>query len=268
MTEIQKSDKTVLTNDKETNYNFLIICDHASNYIPKEYKNLGLHKRIRSSHIAYDIGAAGTAIELATKLGCPIVLSEFSRLLIDPNRGLDDRTLIMKISERNKIPGNIYDDLKKEKEERKYRISKFYRPYHRKIEECINRARGKGLFPGIVSIHSFSPSWKGIKRSFDVGFLWDKDDRMARIFFRYFKENEKLKIGDNKPYSGRLRNDTLYKHATSRGLPHLLIEIKQDLISDQNKVLNMANLLSKPLLLNEKNKEIFEEKFFGSNTLF
>ena len=101
-----------------------------------------------------------------------------------------------------------------------------------------------------------------------MGFLWDKDDRMARIFFRYFKENEKLKIGDNKPYSGRLRNDTLYKHATSRGLPHLLIEIKQDLITDQNKILNMANLISKPLLLNEKNKEVFEENFFGSNTLF
>ena len=256
----------IFNGDKESN--FIVICDHASNFIPQEYNNLGLGESVLDTHIAYDIGAREVAISLADILECPLIMSGFSRLLVDPNRGLDDRTLIMKISDRNKIPGNIYDDLKKEKEERKYRINKFYRPYHRKIEECINRAREKGLFPCIVSIHSFSSSWKGKDRSFDLGFLWDKDDRMTKIFLRYFKENENLKIVDNKPYSGRLRNDTLYKHATSRGLPHLLIEIKQDLISDQNKVLNMANLLSKPLLLNEKNKEIFEEKFFGSNTLF
>ena len=256
----------ILNADKESN--FLVICDHASNVIPQEYNNLGLCESVLGTHIAYDIGAREVAIGLANILKCPLIMPGFSRLLVDPNRGLDDRTLIMKISDRNKIPGNIYDDLKKEKEERKYRINKFYRPYHRKIEECINRVREKGLFPCIVSIHSFSPSWKGKERLFDLGFLWDKDDRMTKIFLRYFKENENLKIVDNKPYSGRLRNDTLYKHATSRGLPHLLIEIKQDLISDQNKVLNMANLLSKPLLLNEKNKEIFEEKFFGSNTLF
>ena len=256
----------IFNGDKESN--FIVICDHASNFIPQEYNNLGLGESVLDTHIAYDIGAREVAIGIADILECPLIMSGFSRLLVDPNRGLDDRTLIMKISDRNKIPGNIYDDLKKEKEERKYRINNFYRPYHRKIEECINRAREKGLFPCIVSIHSFSPSWKGKERLFDLGFLWDKDDRMTKIFLRYFKENENLKIVDNKPYSGRLRNDTLYKHATSRGLPHLLIEIKQDLISDQNKVLNMANLLSKPLLLNEKNKEIFEENFFGSNTLF
>ena len=256
----------IFNGDKESN--FLVICDHASNFIPQEYNNLGLGESVLDTHIAYDIGAREVAIGLANILECPLIMPGFSRLLVDPNRGLDDRTLIMKISDRNKIPGNIYDDLKKEKEERKYRINNFYRPYHRKIEECINRAREKGLFPCIVSIHSFSPSWKGKERLFDLGFLWDKDDRMTKIFLRYFKENENLKIVDNKPYSGRLRNDTLYKHATSRGLPHLLIEIKQDLISDQNKVLNMSNLLSKPLLLNENNKEIFEENFFGSNTLF
>ena len=249
--------------DKESN--FIIICDHASNKIPSKFNELGLSQDILNTHIAYDIGSKEVAIKLSNILDCPLVMTDFSRLLIDPNRGIDDPTLIMKVSDSCKIDGNLNIKNFQESDEKNYRIENFYDLYHNKISELINLCEKNNKNPSIISIHSFTPVWKNKKRDIDIGILWDNDNRLPKIFFDYFKKNHKnLNIGDNKPYSGRLKNDTLYKHATIRGLSNILIEIRQDLIIEKKDQKFFANLISKPLLLNKDNPILFEKSFYPS----
>ena len=245
--------------------NFIIICDHASNKIPSEFNKLGLSKEALNTHIAYDIGSKEVAIELSTILDCPLVMSDFSRLLIDPNRGIDDPTLIMKISDNKKIEGNMGIKNFQESNDRNDRIKNFYSLYHNKISELINLHQKNNKSPSIISIHSFTPVWKNKKRDIDIGILWDNDNRLPKIFFDYFRKSHKnFIIGDNKPYSGRLKNDTLYKHATINGLSNILIEIRQDLIIDEKGQKFFANLISKPLLSNKDNPILFEKSFYPS----
>ena len=239
---------------------FVIICDHASNYIPSTYKDLGLESEVLNSHIAYDIGAKEVAIELSNILQCPLVMSNFSRLLIDPNRGIDDPTLIMRISDGNIIEGNknIYNFKKNKK--RAERIKFFYDAYHKKINQIIDLRIKKKKYPAIISIHSFTPTWKKKIRNTEIGILWDNDRRLPSIFFQYFKNNNKeLIVNDNEPYSGRLKNDTIYKHATMNGLSNILIEIRQDLITNKSEQRLFAELISKPLLLNKGNPILFDK---------
>ena len=159
----------VLNENKESD--FLIICDHASNKIPTKFKKLGLSKEILDSHIAFDIGAKEVAVYLSNILECPLVMTDFSRLLIDPNRGIDDPTLIMRISDNKIIKGNrnIYNFKKsKEKDER---VKKYYDVYHNKISEFINLREKDEKYPSIISIHSFTPVWRNKKRLENFIFL-------------------------------------------------------------------------------------------------
>ena len=253
----------VRNTDKDSN--FIIICDHASNKIPSKFNNLGLSQDILNTHIAYDIGSKEVAIKLSNILDCPLVMTDYSRLLIDPNRGIDDPTLIMKISDNIKIKGNLRVKNFHDSDEKKDRIKNFYDLYHNKISELINSLEENNKSPSIISIHSFTPVWKNRKRNIDIGILWDNDDRLPRIFFDYFKKSHKnLIIGDNKPYSGRLKNDTLYRHATIRGISNILIEIRQDLITEKKGQKFFANLISKPLLSNKDNSILFEKSFYPS----
>ncbi len=253
----------VRNTDKDSN--FIIICDHASNKIPSKFNNLGLSQDILNTHIAYDIGSKEVAIKLSNILDCPLVMTDYSRLLIDPNRGIDDPTLIMKISDNIKIKGNLRVKNFHDSDEKNDRIKNFYDLYHNKISELINSLEEKNKSPSIISIHSFTPVWKNRKRNIDIGILWDNDDRLPRIFFDYFKKSHKnLIIGDNKPYSGRLKNDTLYRHATIRGISNILIEIRQDLITEKKGQKFFANLISKPLLSNKDNSILFEKSFYPS----
>ena len=253
----------VRNTDKDSN--FIIICDHASNKIPSKFNNLGLSQDILNTHIAYDIGSKEVAIKLSNILDCPLVMTDYSRLLIDPNRGIDDPTLIMKISDNIKIKGNLRVKNFHDSDEKNDRIKNFYDLYHNKISELINSLEENNKSPSIISIHSFTPVWKNRKRNIDIGILWDNDDRLPRIFFDYFKKSHKnLIIGDNKPYSGRLKNDTLYRHATIRGISNILIEIRQDLITEKKGQKFFANLISKPLLSNMDNSVLFEKSFYPS----
>ena len=249
--------------DKDSN--FIIICDHASNKIPSKFNNLGLSQDILNTHIAYDIGSKEVAIKLSNILDCPLVMTDYSRLLIDPNRGIDDPTLIMKISDNIKIKGNLKIKNFHESDDKNDRIKNFYDLYHNKISELINSLEKNNKIPSIISIHSFTPFWKNRKRNIDIGVLWDNDDRLPKIFFDYFKKSHKnLIIGDNKPYSGRLKKDTLYRHATIRGISNILIEIRQDLITEKKGQKFFANLISKPLLSNMDNSILFEKSFYPS----
>jgi|FEC22Drversion2_1045045.scaffolds.fasta_scaffold00219_28 predicted N-formylglutamate amidohydrolase len=207
---------------------WLLVCDHASNWIPERYAGLGLPPEELERHIAYDIGAEGVTRRLAARLGAPAVMSRFSRLLIDPNRGDDDPTLVMRLSDGAVVPGNARIDAV----ERNYRIRTFYDPYHRAVTAAIDAALAAGHPPAIVSIHSFTPFWRGVRRPWEIGILWDEDPRLAVPMIELLRADRSLTVGDNEPYSGRLKGDTMYRHATLRGLAHALIEYRQDLIAD------------------------------------
>jgi predicted N-formylglutamate amidohydrolase len=221
----------------------LIVCDHATNLLPPEYGTLGLDGIQLNRHIAYDIGALAVARELGQKLKATVISSRFSRLLIDPNRGEDDPTLIMQLSDGAIVPGNAVLI----SAERQKRIGAFYSPYHGAIAIEADAMTVRGLVPSLVSIHSFTETWRGLPRKWHAAILWDNDPRLAVPLLRELRRRTGQEIGDNEPYSGRLRNDTLYRHATSRGLPHALIEIRQDLIREAEGQHEWAELLAKCL---------------------
>lgn len=206
----------------------LVLCDHAENTIPEAYGTLGLKSQDLYRHVAFDLGAAGVAEGLARALGTPALLTRFSRLLIDPNRGLDDPTLIMQISDGLIVPGNVGLDAS----EAASRIERFYEPYHRAIENAIAGSMAAGKPPVLVSVHSFTQAWKGVPRPWSVSVLWDRDPRLAVPLLDGLRTVPGIEVGDNVPYSGQLKGDTLYRHGTLRGLAHALIEVRQDLILD------------------------------------
>lgn len=206
----------------------ILICDHAENTIPEAYRSLGLPESELRRHIAYDIGARGVVERLAAALDVPAVFSRFSRLLIDPNRGTDDPTLVMRLSDGAIIPGNRTLSA----EERETRIAQWYRPYHAAIDAVIDVAHAHHPHPVLLSVHSFTEVWRGNIRPWQVGILWDADDRVAGPLIDTFVAEGDLLVGDNEPYSGKLRGDCMWTHGTQRGLPHALIELRQDLIGD------------------------------------
>jgi predicted N-formylglutamate amidohydrolase len=206
----------------------LLVCDHAGNAFPPGYGTLGLPEDQLQRHIAYDIGAAAVTRAIAAATSAPAILTHFSRLLIDPNRGADDPTLIMRLSDGAIIPGNRTLD----QTERDKRISRYYAPYHRAIDDVIDRCLATGVPPAILSMHSFTESWKGVPRPWHVGILWDKDARLARPLLQYFGAEGSLIVGDNQPYTGALEGDCMWQHGTQRGLAHAIIEVRQDLIRD------------------------------------
>lgn len=221
----------------------IFICDHASNHIPKRYRGLGLGADQLQRHIAYDLGGAGVTEALATHFGASAVMSRFSRLLIDPNRGEDDPTLVMRIADGAIVPGNRALD----PAERQARYETFYRPYHTALTKTIDAYRDRGLTPVLISIHSFTEAWKGEPRPWHIGILWDKDPRIARPLLESLRQDGDLIVGDNEPYTGELQGDTMWRHGTQRGLPHALIEVRQDLIKDAAGQKNWGQRLARAL---------------------
>lgn len=199
----------------------LLLCDHASNHIPAEYDNLGLADDQLQRHIAYDPGAEAVTRLLSARFGCGAVLGQFSRLLIDPNRGEDDPTMIMRIADRAVVPGNRQVD----ERERERRLVTFYRPYHAAVGSALDDMIERGIAPILISIHSFTESWRGNPRPWHVSALWDQDRRIAQplvVALRCFPD---WVVGENEPYSGTLEGDTMWKHGTKRNIPHALIEV-------------------------------------------
>lgn len=206
----------------------LVIADHASNAMPADYDNLGMPAAGLRRHIAYDIGIAAMTRALAAQLNCPAVLSRFSRLLIDPNRGDDDPTRVMRLSDGAIVPGNARIDAV----EVERRARRFALPYHRAIADTLDAMMATGVVPVVVSLHSFTPEMKGRVRPWHVGILWDKDPRLPVPLLEALRADPDLVVGDNEPYDGALEGDTMSRHCTDRGLAHALIEVRQDLIAD------------------------------------
>jgi len=238
----------------------LLICDHALNRLPPEYGDLGLPAAEFSRHIAFDPGAAAVTRGLAARLGAPAVLSTFSRLLIDANRGEDDPTLVMRLSDGAVVPGNAAVGAA----ERARRIERFHAPYHAAIDAAIGRAIAGGRVPGLVSVHSFTPVWRGNTRPWHAGILWDKDPRLAVPLIAALRADPALVVGDNEPYSGVLLNDTMYRHGTRRGLAHALIEVRQDLIGEDAGAVDWSERLAAILARLNRDPEIHMVRHYGS----
>ncbi|CUH15834.1 N-formylglutamate deformylase [Jannaschia seosinensis] len=208
---------------------WVLACDHATNRVPPDVAegDLGLPPADMSRHIAFDIGAAGVTRELSRLLGAPAILSDFSRLVIDPNRGEDDPTLLMKLYDGTIIPGNRHADA----EERARRVALFHRPYH---EALAGLLEARGAASVTCGIHSFTPQLRGRPpRPWQIGVLFEEDRRLSDPFVARLRAEPDLCIGLNEPYPGGYPGDTMDRHARARGRPSLLIEIRNDLISDE-----------------------------------
>jgi predicted N-formylglutamate amidohydrolase len=224
----------------------LILCDHASNAIPQGYGTLGLPPEALKRHIAYDIGAAEVTRTLAGMLGAPAVLSTYSRLVIDPNRGLDDPTLVMRYSDGAIVPGNAYIDAA----EIGHRGTRLWAPYRQEIAATVDAMMATGEPPALISIHSFTPVMRSLTRPWKIGVLWDCDDRIAKPLIEAMLGEPDLRadeVGDNEPYDGALAGDTIDEIATARGLANALIEIRQDLIAEGRDATAWAERLARAL---------------------
>lgn len=240
----------------------LLLCDHASNRVPAPYGDLGLPPGAFTRHIAYDIGCAALTRRLAALSGAPALMTTYTRLLIDPNRGEDDPTLLMRLSDGAVVPGNARAD----ETERRLRLDRFHRPYHAAIDAELDAMQATGTVPAVVSIHSFTQAWKGIPRPWHVGILWDADPRLNVPLIASLGRDADLVVGDNEPYDGALRGDTMFRHCTSRGLAHTLIEVRQDLIATDGEAEAWADRLwvhLEPLLADGR---IHEVRHHGSRT--
>lgn len=220
-------------------------------------------KRPFRPHIAFDIGIEGLTRKLSKILGVPAVLGCFSRLLIDPNRGEDDPTLVMKISDGAIIPGNHPIT----PEEWQNRLDTYHRPYHHAVDRVIDKvAKTSGRTPLVLSLHSFTPFWKDYARPWHAGVLWDTDDRAVRPLIDQLAAAGDIIVGDNEPYDGALKGDTMYRHCMMKGIPHALLEVRQDLIGTDAGIDAWAERLAPIFKTLNADPTLHQAKIFPSRT--
>ncbi len=211
-----------------------VICDHASRNIPLKLKKLGLSDADLSKHIAIDIGAKQAAQYIAKKFNTPALYANYSRLVIDLNRGLNHEFLIPEISDHIEIPENK----NLSKADRQNRIDEIFTPYHNAISDKIEDLISKDIQPILLLIHSFTPEMDGKKRPWDMSILWDKKcDLSKKTIDNLRTQNPELTIGDNQPYDPTLlMGDDSYNHtAVKHKVKSILVEFRQDLIDTDEK---------------------------------
>ncbi len=222
----------------------VLFSDHAGRAIPQRLGTLGLRQDQLDQHIGWDIGIGALARKLSAALDAPAVLAGYSRLVIDCNRRLDDPTSIAQESDRILVPGNRGLSA----EDRKVRADAIFAPYHAAITDVIARKRAAGPDPAILSLHSFTPQMNGFARPWHAGILWNRDPRLPVPLMARLMREEGVVVGDNEPYSGKDEHgySTIF-HAESQGLPHALIEMRQDLIGGDAGVARWADVLVRVL---------------------
>src|SRR5215469_444633 len=208
---------------------FVLAADHAGRLIPRALGDLGLDETERGRHIAWDIGIAGVTETLSGVLDAAAVLQAYSRLVIDCNRALHHPTSIPRISELTAIPGNESLSL----EDRAARRRAIFDPYHTAIAELLDRRRGAGRRTILVAMHSFTPVFKSVARKVEIGVLFHHETKLSRLMLELLRAEGDLVVGTNEPYAITDDSDyTVPVHGEGRGLEHVEIEIRQDLIAD------------------------------------
>lgn len=224
---------------------FVFVCDHASNFLPPPYDtSLGLTEADKSAHIAWDPGALGVAQGLSKSLDAPLVYTTVSRLIIDCNREVDREDLIPCLSEVTEIAGNRGLGA----DERSFRIGLAHRPFHETIDRIVNQRLERGVQTAVVSIHSFTPVYKGRSRPWEIGLISETDRRLADPVLADLKGRGDLTVGDNEPYAP---SDGVYytirRHGQDRQLPCLMIEIRNDEVKTAAEETRWSDLLA-PIL--------------------
>jgi predicted N-formylglutamate amidohydrolase len=215
----------------------LVVSDHASNRVPDDI-DLGIAPALLDEHVAIDIGVAGVAQRMVEQPGFAAFLANVSRLVCDCNRDEDAPAVVPHASDGHAIPGNLFDV-----EGREPRLERFYRPFHHALADLLMRAPPKL----IVSLHSFTPSLASRpeeQRPWHCGVLYNTDERGARLAIPLL-EAEGLTVGDQQPYSGKLLNATMNRHAEAHGRPYFGIEIRQDLIGHEGGQAEWADRLAR-----------------------
>lgn len=240
----------------------LLVCDHASNFIPPHLKQLGASDAAIQDHVAWDPGAREVTEQLAAELQCPAVLCNYSRLLVDVNRdpGSDDPSMIPAVSDEYPIPGN--EDLNAAL--RQQRIDLIHEPYHQAIHERLQALCRLQPAPLLFAIHTFTPMMQGNQqmRPWHAGMLWNADPRMAMPLMEHLRQHDHLVIGDNEPYSARLISYTIDRHGHHRGFANCCIEIRQDLLQSREDCQWWVTHLAEGLRRILDTPGIHQQKFF------
>ncbi len=218
----------------------IILCEHASNFIPPVYEGLGLSRKHLIDHIAWDIGTEAVTRKMAEMMEVPAVLAKVSRLVIDCNREPDRHGLVPEVSDGIDIPGNRGLDLSA----RQARISAYYTPFHRAANTLVQAHLKAGIRPLVVGMHSFTSQMDGIKRPWQVGFLYNKDPRLAEAMMGLMERETDLCIGNNQPYSGKDLYYTMERHGAAHGLAQTTMEVRQDMLKTEAQTTEWAALLA------------------------
>lgn len=207
----------------------VLLCDHASRRLPPDYGDLGLDEAARRAHIAWDPGALGVSRHLSRLFDAPLVYPDLSRLVLDCNRDTAAHDLIPVVSETTEIPGNRSLD----PAERARRIALAHTPFHSRIEALLDARAAAGLGSVVVSVHSFTPLYKGFQRPWPVGILSNRDRRVAEAMLADLAAQGIPDLGDNEPYApGDGVYYTVGRHGEARGLPCVMIEVRNNEIAD------------------------------------
>ncbi len=224
---------------------FVFACEHASNRLPRALGTLGLSQPDLRSHIAWDPGAAAVADGLAARFDGDLVKQRFSRLAIDCNRSPELPDAIAEISEDTTIPGN----LELTAEARADRVRAFWAPFHAALEKLLDQRRRERRPTALVTVHSFTPVYRGIVRPWHVGIISTDQRSLADAVLAVLRRDRTLVVGDNEPYSAKDNVDyTIRRHGRDRGLPHVMIEIRNDLIRAAKDIAAWTELLASTLL--------------------
>jgi predicted N-formylglutamate amidohydrolase len=235
----------VLTVNRDGASPFVLVCDHASSRIPEEYGDLGLTPVQRLMHIAWDPGALAVAHQLSDLLDAPLIHSTVCRLVIDCNRATDKHDLIPTVSERTDIAANAGLS----EAERERRIANFHAPFHAAIDALLSERLAAGRETILVTVHSFTPTYKGVPRPWPIGLIHATDPSFTeRLRDALLAEDPDLNVGWNEPYSAMNGvTYTLEHHGDGRGLDATMIEIRHDEILESAGVALWAGRLGRCL---------------------
>ncbi|MEP3244678.1 MAG: N-formylglutamate amidohydrolase [Sneathiella sp.] len=234
------SDPYIITQENSTSP-VLLIADHASRDIPAEYNALGIEDpALLRRHVAWDIGIEDVTRRMSEKLQATAVYATFSRLLMDANRYPDDPASTPAVSDGVHVPANVTIS----EADRKQRLERFFTPYHAKLRKVLEAKQKTHALPLVFSMHSFTPVMDDYERPWHIGILWDKDERLAVPMMEILRKNPTLVVGDNEPYSAREPfGYTMNEHGTKLDIPHVVVEIRQDLIDTHHGAEQWANLM-------------------------
>lgn len=208
---------------------FVLVCEHASNFIPAELHDLGLNGDVVKSHIAWDLGALQVAREMSPILRAPLVAHRVSRLVYDCNRPPEADSAVPPESEIYRIPGNVGLSAAA----RNARIEQYYKPFRDTLAACLDKRMATGRAPVLVTVHSFTPVFKGARRDLDIGILHDEDTRFADALLKIMQAESDFVVRRNAPYGPQDGvTHTLVEHALPRGLLNAMIELRNDLVAD------------------------------------